>query len=119
MSSGIPMWWSFLLAGIGVFGLYLTTLGDRVRWYGYGVGLAVQTLWIAYALVTGQPGFLLSACAFGVVNSIGLIKWLRPRHRAAIRFATTTVTRWRSCPFHGRRGCAVRTKYCPPADGRA
>lgn len=76
----IAWWWSFLLAGIGVGGLFLTTREGNVRWAGYGVGLLVQGLWIAYALTTGQLGFLLSAGAYGSVNCIGLWKWWRTRN---------------------------------------
>ncbi|MDH6282829.1 hypothetical protein [Prescottella agglutinans] len=79
----IPVWWSILLAVVGVFGLYLTTLGDRVRWYGYAVGLGVQLLWITYAVATSQPGFILSALAYGAVNGIGLYRWRKQAKESA------------------------------------
>lgn len=66
------MWWSWLLAVIGVFGLYLTT---RKMAAGYAVGVAVQILWITYAIVTAQYGFIFSALAFGAVNALGFYKW--------------------------------------------
>ena len=66
------MWWSVVLAVIGVFGLYLTT---RKMAAGYAVGVAVQVLWIAYAIVTAQYGFIFSALAFGAVNALGFYKW--------------------------------------------
>lgn len=83
MSSGIPAWWSVLLAVIGVAGLYLTTRGEPIRWYGYCVGLAIQFLWVAYALTTGQFGFLLSAFAYGAVNVIGIRRWVAQRRSRA------------------------------------
>lgn len=67
-------WWSYLLAAIGVFGLYLTT---RKLWHGFAVGVAVQLLWITYAIVTRQYGFIASALAYGAVNTLGLIRWTR------------------------------------------
>ena len=66
------MFWSWGLAVIGVFGLYLTT---RKMAAGYAVGLGVQVLWIAYAITTAQYGFIFSAIAFGAVNTIGYVKW--------------------------------------------
>ena len=66
-------WWSYLLAAIGVFGLYLTT---RKLWHGFAIGVAVQLLWIAYALTTHQYGFIASALAYGAVNTLGLWRWL-------------------------------------------
>ena len=66
------MWWSVVLAVIGVFGLYLTT---RKMAAGYAVGVGVQVLWITYAIVTAQYGFIFSALAFGAVNALGFYKW--------------------------------------------
>lgn len=74
------MWWSWLLAAIGVTGLYLTT--RRNRW-GYAIGVSVQALWIAYAVATSQYGFIISALVYGSVNLIGFHAWRKPepRHR--------------------------------------
>lgn len=72
----IPVWWSILLAVVGVFGLYITT---TKRWWGWAVSLAAQVLWIAYAVATSQPGFILSALAYGTVNLIGLYRWYKPK----------------------------------------
>lgn len=44
-------WWSYLLAAVGIFGLWLA---GRKRAIGWAVGLFAQVLWIAYALVTRQ-----------------------------------------------------------------
>lgn len=66
------MWWSVVLAAVGVFGLYLTT---RKMAAGYAVGVGVQVLWITYAVVTAQYGFIFSALAFGAVNALGFYKW--------------------------------------------
>lgn len=133
MSSGIPGWWSMLLASIGIAGLYLTTRPEPVRWYGFIVGLAVQALWIAYAVTTHQLGFVVSAIAYGAVNAIGIRKWLRQRHNDAPGFrerlrerhrfaaerATDTATALFGCRIHGRDGCTVLTRHCPRAkEGR-
>jgi hypothetical protein len=68
---------------IGVSGLYLTTRKD---WRGYLVGVAVQVLWVAYAIVSAQWGFIVSAFAYGAVNAIGLYRWrfakTEPKHRS-------------------------------------
>lgn len=66
------MIWSVVLAAVGVFGLYLTT---RKMAAGYAVGVGVQVLWITYAVVTAQYGFIFSALAFGAVNALGFYKW--------------------------------------------
>ncbi|ADD81085.1 gp087 [Rhodococcus phage ReqiPoco6] len=68
------MWWSVILAVIGVAGLYLTTQKNVL---GFAIGFSVQILWIIYAVVTGQYGFILSAVAYAVVNVIGLRKWTK------------------------------------------
>lgn len=66
------MWWSVVLAAVGVLGLYLTT---RKMAAGYAVGVGVQVLWITYAVVTAQYGFIFSALAFGAVNALGFYRW--------------------------------------------
>jgi hypothetical protein len=65
-----PLWWSVLLAAVGVFGLWLA--GRKNMW---GVGASAQILWVVYALVSKQYGFLLSAFAYGWVYLMNLIKW--------------------------------------------
>lgn len=70
----IPQYWSWLLAAIGVTGLWLA--GSH-RLIGWQIGLGVQTLWITYAIITQQWGFIASALAFGTVNLRNLIKWKR------------------------------------------
>jgi hypothetical protein len=70
----IEWWWSWLLTGIGVFGLFLVT---QKLWYGFVVALVAQVLWVTYAIVSDQLGFLVSAAAYGSVNAWGLYKWTR------------------------------------------
>lgn len=67
-----PLWWSILLAAVGVFGLWLA--GRKNAW-GWAIGAAAQILWVVYALVTKQYGFLLSAGAYGWVYTMNLLKW--------------------------------------------
>lgn len=69
-----PWWWSVLLAVVGVAGLYIA---GRKSWIGWAIGLTAQLLWVAYALVSGQWGFLLSAGAYGWVYATNWIRWRR------------------------------------------
>ncbi|WP_196249941.1 hypothetical protein [Rhodococcoides fascians] len=97
------MWWSFVLAAIGVTGLYLTTREGGTRWAGYGVGLLVQFLWIAYALVTMQYGFILSALAYGAVNTIAIIKGIRQWRRESVRRRSSDWRIWSTSHAGDRR----------------
>lgn len=67
-------WWSWLLTAAGVSGLLLA--GSR-RKVGWAVGLGAQALWIAYALVSEQYGFLASALAYGSVYARNWLRWRR------------------------------------------
>lgn len=67
-------WWSWLLTAIGVLGLWLS---GRRNYWGWCVGLAAQLLWIAYAIVTTQWGFIVSALAYAVVYGRNFIRWRR------------------------------------------
>jgi hypothetical protein len=66
--------WSWLLTGVGVFGLYL--IGRKLV-LGWIVGILAQVLWVAYAYVSGQPGFYVSAIAYGLVYAVSLRRWIR------------------------------------------
>lgn len=56
--------WSFVLAAIGIFGLYLA--GSNNKW-GWAVGIFAQFLWAWYAIHTKQYGFLISCVGYGSV----------------------------------------------------
>jgi hypothetical protein len=65
-------WWSWLLAGVGLTGLWIAGSRNAVGW---AIGVAAQVLWIAYALATDQPGFLISAAGYGFVHARNWWRW--------------------------------------------
>lgn len=67
----ISLWWSFVLTLIGVTGLVLVYARPNSL-TGPTIGLAVQGLWLAYAVTTSQWWFLASAGAYGAANIYGL-----------------------------------------------
>lgn len=69
-----PQWWSWALTLIGATGWWLA---GRRLWQGWAVGLAVQFLWLAYALVTRQYGFILAALLYGSIALGNLRRWRR------------------------------------------
>ena len=66
------MIWSFVLAIVGIAGIYLA--GKKSKW-GWGLGLGAQVLWLIFALVTAQYGFILTAVAYGAVYGKNLYQW--------------------------------------------
>ena len=56
--------WSWVLAVIGVSGIFL--VGRKTIW-GWAVLLTNEFLWIVYALTTKQYGFIFAAIAYGIV----------------------------------------------------
>ena len=66
--------WSVTLAAIGILGIYLA--GNKSRW-GWAVGVGAQLLWIVFAIVTAQYGFILSALAYGWVYGRNYLRWRR------------------------------------------
>jgi len=66
------MLWSYGLAAIGILGIYLA--GRHNQW-GWAIGVGAQALWIVYAVVTGQFGFIVSAIAYSVVYGRNWYRW--------------------------------------------
>jgi hypothetical protein len=56
--------WSWVLGSLGVTGLLIA--GNRV-WWGWLINLVNEVLWVVYAVVTEQYGFILMAIAYGLV----------------------------------------------------
>ena len=69
---GNMMYWSYVLAAIGVAGIFF--VGRKTVW-GWLVLLFNEVLWIAYALVTDQYGFILSAIAYAIVYIKSYLLW--------------------------------------------
>lgn len=68
------MLWSYALTLVGILGLWLT--GRKSRW-GFAVGLLAQVLWLTYAAVTQQWGFIFSACLFGFLYARNFYRWTK------------------------------------------
>src|SRR5690606_39445158 len=70
--------WSYALGALGVLGIWLA--GRKSAW-GWAVGFGAQFLWLTYALVTQQYGFVLTAVAYGAVYARN---WWRWTHEPAV-----------------------------------
>jgi hypothetical protein len=66
------MWWSWVLAVIGVAGIFL--VGRKTIW-GWLILCVNEVLWIAYALATDQYGFIAMAVAYAAVYIKSYIHW--------------------------------------------
>jgi hypothetical protein len=64
--------WSWALAVVGVVGIYF--VGRKTLW-GWFVLLFNESLWIIYAVVTQQYGFIVSAIAYAVVYVSAYFSW--------------------------------------------
>lgn len=68
--------WSFVLSVIGIAGIYLAGSRNILGWV---LGFSAQVLWIVFAIVTKQYGFILSALAYGWVYGRNYLKWKREK----------------------------------------
>jgi nicotinamide riboside transporter PnuC len=64
--------WSYVLAAIGVTGIFF--VGRKTIW-GWHILLVNEALWITYAIITKQYGFILSAIAYAAVYVRSYIHW--------------------------------------------
>lgn len=65
---------SWVVGAVGLTGFYFA--GKRVWWSWY-INLFCQVLWSTYALVTGQPAFLVTAAVYSVIFGINAWKWTK------------------------------------------
>ena len=65
-------YWSWILAAIGVSGIYF--VGRKTIW-GWLVLLFNEAIWIAFAVVTEQYGFIVSAVAYAAVYIRSYLHW--------------------------------------------
>jgi hypothetical protein len=64
--------WSFLLAAIGIAGVYLA---GKQNYWGWGLGVIAQVLWAVYAVTTGQWGFLVTCFAYAYIYGKNFFAW--------------------------------------------
>lgn len=71
------MWWSWILTAIGVLGIYLA---GKKNYWGWGVGLFAQVLWVTYGIVSEQWGFIVSAFVYGSVYLKNFRAWRKEQN---------------------------------------
>lgn len=74
---GAPPFWAWLLTGLQVLALRSAGTG---RWWGWLLGAAVQLPWIAYAVVTGQMGFIAGCIVSAAVQTGNFLEAGVTRH---------------------------------------
>ena len=68
---GAPQYWPWLLTGLQVLSLWAA--GARYRW-GWALGASVQLPWIAYAVLTGQIGFIPGCAISAAVQTYSFLR---------------------------------------------
>ena len=66
--------WGWAFTVLGVTGTYLA--GSR-HWYGWGLCLFTQAVWMAYAIITEQWGFIPGVIFYTFVYARNVVKWTR------------------------------------------
>jgi nicotinamide riboside transporter PnuC len=64
--------WSWVLAAIGVTGIFF--VGKKVVW-AWLILLVNEAIWIAYAISTKQYGFIVMATAYAIVYIKSYLAW--------------------------------------------
>ena len=75
------MWWSWVLTAVGVTGFVLA--GKKIWWAWY-INIGCQALWVTYAIVTEQWGFIVASAVYTVVFTRNALAWTR-EHREETR----------------------------------
>jgi len=112
---GSPVYWTWALTGLQVMALWVAGRGQA---WGWMVGSAVQPGWIAYALLTDQPGFVIG-CA--ISTGVQLSGYLRANGATDGAGAVSVVVRRGSrfgLPAGARSGMRSIGVMCSWLDGR-
>jgi hypothetical protein len=75
-ATSIPFWWSWLLSGLGCVGIWKA--GDKSP-TGWAITLGTECLWLAYAVTTGQWGFIVGCGLYAGICARNLMKWWKAR----------------------------------------
>lgn len=78
MSDGLV--WSFVLSFIGIAGIILAGSKYKLGWL---IGLAVQPLWVWFAVSTGQYGFIINAVIYAAVYARNWLLWYKDERRGS------------------------------------
>lgn len=116
-------WWSWLLTAVGVTGFVLA--GRRVWWCWY-VNLGCQGLWVTYAIVTRQFGFIVASGVYTIVFLQNAIRWTREHYQVSQVCKVGRMGAWRRSggPAGAPEGAATSSASAPTppastADGGA
>ena len=85
MSDGLI--WSFVLSGIGIVGIVLAGSKYKLGWL---IGFFVQPLWVVFAVVTGQYGFILNAVVYAIVYARNWWRWRQEETTGTVTEGKTT-----------------------------
>lgn len=111
----MDVFWSYLLAFVGLAGFWLA--GKKIWWAWY-VNIANQALWVTYGIVTAQWGFLVGAGFYTVVFVQNAYKWTTEHNRRNERPKKFQVRRWNypeSTPSRLMRG-PYQCDFCNAGD---
>jgi len=75
-------YWSWALSCLGGFGIYLAGKKD---WRGWAIGIVNEILWLVYAVITNQYGFIFGSVLYSTILINNLYGWLQEYRIKRIR----------------------------------
>jgi hypothetical protein len=102
---GVPAYWAWLLTALQVLALWAA---GRELWWGWLLGAGIQPVWIVYAELTSQHGFVLGCLVSGAVQLRNFARAGQTRSRPAPWRILTTVLAAASSQF---LRCARQTRH--------
>ncbi len=78
----MSVWWSIVLSAVAIGTSWLVGNRWTPAWL---IAAVSQALWVAYAVLTQQWGFVASAVVFGALNLRNYLKWKQLDREEAAR----------------------------------
>src|SRR5215207_8962608 len=75
--------WSWILTAVGLTGFILA--GRKIWWCWY-INIAAQGLWLTYALMTKQYGFIAASIFYAIVFGQNAIRWTKEHPQKSLSY---------------------------------
>lgn len=65
-------YWSWILAAFGICTMFFA---GKNKWWAWIIGIATETMWVYYSIISNQYGFIIASLAYIAVYFKNTVSW--------------------------------------------